>query len=161
MKLLFEVLWAGIATSGFAILFDLRPRDVPLAFVGAAAGWWIYSITAAAASQATAYFASAAVIGLICEVGAVVLRRPAFIFIVCAILPIVPGSGMYYTMLQSVRGNLSGSLNAGFQTLQSAGAIAAGLAISSALSRLFSLTPLAQRLRRGEKRKAWHWLPKK
>jgi uncharacterized membrane protein YjjB (DUF3815 family) len=150
MKLLLEVLWAGIATSGFAILFDLRPRDVPLAFIGAAAGWWVYSVTAASASQATAYFASAAVIGLICEIGAVVLRRPAFIFIVCAILPIVPGSGMYYTMLQSVRGNLSGSLNSGFQTLQSAGAIAAGLAISSAISRLFSLTQFAQRLRRGE-----------
>lgn len=148
MKLLLEVLWAGIATSGFAILFDLHPRDVPLAFIGAAVGWWVYSVTAAASSQSTAYFAAAAAIGLICEVGAVVLRRPAFIFIVCAILPIVPGSGMYYTMLESVRGNLTGSLNAGFETLQAAGAIAAGLAISSALSRLLSLTQFAQRLRR-------------
>jgi uncharacterized membrane protein YjjB (DUF3815 family) len=51
-------------------------------------------------------------------------------------------------MLESVRGNLTGSLNAGFETLQAAGAIAAGLAISSALSRLLSLTQFAQRLRR-------------
>lgn len=149
MSVLVQLLWAGVATSGFAILFDLRLKDVPLAFLGAALGWWVYLLALKSGNEATAYFASAAIIGLVCEIGAVVLKRPAFIYIVLAILPIVPGSGMYYTMLQSVRGNLSASLSAGFETLQAAGAIAAGLAVSSAVSRLISLTKFAQRLRRG------------
>ena len=53
---------------------------------------------------------------------------------------------MYRTMLESVRGNLMGSLSVGFETLMAAGAIAAGLAVSSAISRLLSLKDLARRI---------------
>ncbi len=134
-----ELLWAALATAGFAILFDLRPRDLPLAMAGAALGWWIFSALRSAGDPAIGYFAAATAIGLLSELGAHVLRRPAFLYMVCAILPLVPGGGMYNTMLQSVRGDFPGSLAIGFATLQAAGAIAAGLAVSSALARLLSI----------------------
>ncbi len=141
------LLWAALATAGFALLFDLRPRDLPLALLGAAAGWWLYSTFRLSGDPALGYFTAAAAIGLLSEIGAAVLRRPAFLYIVCAILPLVPGGGMYNTMLQSVRGDFAGSLLLGFETLQAAGAIAAGLAVSSALARLVSKTEAAKRLR--------------
>jgi uncharacterized membrane protein YjjB (DUF3815 family) len=131
---------------GFALLFDLRPRDLPFAALGAVLGWASYSLAAGAGTQASAYFLAAAVIGLWAELAASIVKKPASIYIVSAILPIVPGSGMYTTMLESVRGNLQGSLSAGFATLMAAGAIAAGLAVSSALSRLFSIRSIARRL---------------
>ena len=138
---------------GFALLFDCKPRDVPFAAIGAVLGWGVYSLALAAGSPKTAYFAAAAVIGLWAELVAVMLRRPAFIYIVCAIFPIVPGSGMYQTMLKSVEGNLQASLQVGFETLMAAGAIAAGLAVSSAISRLLSLDALGQRLSHRIKRR--------
>lgn len=141
-----ELLWAAAATLGFALLFDLRLRDVPLAVVGASLGWGVYAVARDAGTGTAAYFAAAAVIGLWAEISAAVVQRPASIYIVCAILPIVPGGGMYQTMLESVRGDLMGSLTVGFQTLMAAGAIAAGLAVSSALSRLLSLKDLARRI---------------
>jgi uncharacterized membrane protein YjjB (DUF3815 family) len=66
---------------------------------------------------------------------------------------------MYYTMLEYVKGNSSGSLATGFATLQAAGAIAMGLALSGAVSRLLSLRSLTRRIhspakRLGEKKKA-------
>jgi uncharacterized membrane protein YjjB (DUF3815 family) len=143
-----ELLWAAAATVGFALLFDCRPRDMPLAAAGAVLGWAVYSVALAAGGQSAAYFAAAAVIGLWAETVAALAKRPASIYIVCAILPIVPGSGMYNTMLESVRGDLTASLQAGFSTLMAAGAIAAGLAVSSAVSRLLSLSALARRFRR-------------
>ena len=140
-----ELLWAGLATAGFAVLFDLRPRDLPLAVAGASIGWWIFSAIREAGDPAIGYFAAAAAIGLLAELGALVLKKPAFLYMVCAILPLVPGSGMYNTMLQSVRGDFAGSLAIGFATLQAAGAIAAGLAVSSALARLVTLAAASRR----------------
>ncbi|HOV64896.1 MAG TPA: threonine/serine exporter family protein, partial [Spirochaetia bacterium] len=60
------------------------------------------------------------------------------VFIVSAIIPLVPGGGMYYTMMESIRGNIDGALSFGFETVSIAGAIAAGLAIASSLIRLVS-----------------------
>lgn len=140
-----ELLWAALATAGFAVLFHLRPRDLPLAVVGASLGWWIFSAVRAAGDPAIGYFAAAAAIGFLSELGALVFKKPAFLYMVCSILPLVPGSGMYNTMLQSVRGDFPGSLAIGFSTLQAAGAIAAGLAVSSALARLVSLAAAARR----------------
>jgi uncharacterized membrane protein YjjB (DUF3815 family) len=148
-----ELLWAALGTVGFALLFDLHPRDLPMAIIGAVLGWGVYSLALGSGTPGIAYFASAAVIGLWAEIAAVIVKRPASIFIVCAILPIVPGGGMYQTMLESVRGDLNGSLSVGFSTLLSAGAIAAGLAVSSALSRLLSFKSIAQRLKPRRKRK--------
>jgi uncharacterized membrane protein YjjB (DUF3815 family) len=147
MSHLLPLLWAAGGTVGFALLFDCKLRDVPLAAVGAVLGWGIYSLALEAGSPKAAFFAAALVIGLWAEIVAVIVKRPASIYIVCAILPIVPGSGMYQTMLESVNGNLSGSLQAGFETLMAAGAIAAGLAVSSAISRLLSLSSLGRRFR--------------
>ncbi len=143
-----ELIWVGLATLGFAVLFDLKLKDAPLALFGAVLGWFIYRSIEAVSDEATAYFIAAAAIGIVSEVGALILKRPAFIYIVTSILPLVPGSGMYRTMLESVRGNLQTSLNEGFATVQAAGAIAAGLAISSVLARLFASTRLGQKLRR-------------
>lgn len=146
-----ELLWAALGTVGFALLFDLHPRDLPMAAIGAILGWGVYALGLRADTPGVAYFSSAAVIGLWAEIAAVIAKRPASIFIVCAILPIVPGGGMYQTMLESVKGDLDGSLSVGFSTLLAAGAIAAGLAVSSALSRLLSFKSIMRRLKPGKK----------
>jgi uncharacterized membrane protein YjjB (DUF3815 family) len=140
-------LWAGLATGGFAVLFSLRGRDIPLAAAGGAIGWAVYAISSRATlSAAVGYFAAAAMIGLWSEVLAAALRRPATVYMICGIIPLVPGGGMYYTMLAAVRGDTWLSFTTGFAALQAAGAIAAGLAVSSAASRILSLRALARRI---------------
>jgi Uncharacterized conserved protein len=142
-----EPLWAGIATAGFAFLFNLRGKDLPLAAIGGAIGWAVsMPIQAASGSQAFAYLVAAMVIGLWAEVVGAMRKRPASVYIVCAIIPLVPGGGMYYTMLEYVRGNNWNGLATGLATLLAAGAIAVGLAVSSAVSRLVSLRAIARRL---------------
>ncbi len=140
------LVWAAVATAGFAVLFELHLREVPLAATGAILGWGVYTLSGGEGGTAVACFAAAAAVGVYAELLAALRRRPAAVYIVCAIIPIVPGGGMYYTMLASVRGDLAKSLELGFRTLQAAGAIAAGLAVSSAIARLISLERLARRL---------------
>jgi uncharacterized membrane protein YjjB (DUF3815 family) len=141
-----EPLWAGLATAGFAVLFNLRLRDAPVAAAIGALGWAVAApLAAAAGSTPMADFAAAAAVGLAAEIVAVLARRPASVYIACGIIPLVPGAGMYYTMLEYARGNPLEAQATGLETLAAAGAIAAGIAVSGALSRLLSLRRIAAR----------------
>lgn len=142
-----EPLWAGLATTGFAAMFNLRGRDLPLAAAGGALGWAVAApLQAATGSQAAALCAASVAIGIYAEIIAAIQKRPAAVYIACSIIPLVPGSGMYYTMLEYVRGNSWNGLATAFATLQAAGAIAVGLAVSSSVSRLLSLRSIGRRL---------------
>jgi uncharacterized membrane protein YjjB (DUF3815 family) len=146
---LLEPLWAGLATAGFAALFNLRGRELPLAAIGGALGWAVAApIQAAGGSQPLAYCAASVVIGVWSELVAAVRKRPASVYIACGIIPLVPGGGMYYTMLEYVRGNTWNGLATAFSTLQAAGAIAVGLALSGAVSRLLAQRGKARRASR-------------
>jgi uncharacterized membrane protein YjjB (DUF3815 family) len=144
-----EPLWAGLATAGFAAMFNLRDRDIPLAAAGGALGWAVAApLQAATHSQPAAFCAAAVVIGVWAEVVAALRKRPASVYIACGIIPLVPGGGMYLTMLEYVRGDSAGGLATAFATLGTAGAIAVGLAVSSAASRLLSLRNMTRRIGR-------------
>lgn len=146
-------LWAGVATAGFAFLFNLRGKDIPLAAAGGALGWAVaVPVQAALGSQAVGYLAASMAIGIWSELVAALRRRPASIYIACGIIPLVPGGGMYYTMLEYVRGNNWNGLSTGLATLLAAGAIAVGLAVSGAVSRLISLRRIGRRLSSGKDR---------
>jgi uncharacterized membrane protein YjjB (DUF3815 family) len=143
---LLEPLWAGLATAGFAALFNLRDRDLPLAAAGGALGWAVAApLQAAGVSQAAAYCAASMVIGVWAELVAALRKRPASVYVACGIIPLVPGGGMYYTMLAYVQGDSAKGLATAFSTLGAAGAIAVGLAVSGAVSRLLSLRRLGRR----------------
>jgi uncharacterized membrane protein YjjB (DUF3815 family) len=75
-------------------------------------------------------------VGACSEFCAVLMRKPATVYIVPGIIPLVPGGGMYETMLFSVQGNMDAAAVTGFRTLTAAGAIAVGIALASSLARL-------------------------
>ena len=70
------------------------------------------------------------------EILAIIIKKPATIYIVPGLLPFVPGGDMFKTMRAAVEGNLQESLNIGFATLSAAGAIAVAIALSSSASRI-------------------------
>jgi uncharacterized membrane protein YjjP (DUF1212 family) len=139
-----QVIFALLATAGFAVIFNLKPRDIPLAAIGGAIGWGLYlAARSPGGSEVVAFFAASIGIGFYAETAARLLKKPATVFIVCAIIPLVPGGGMYYTMDAAVRGGLERSLSLGYKTIAVAGAIAVGLAIASSLFRILSTRPRA------------------
>lgn len=135
---LLQCLWAFLATAGFAVVFKAPLRDLPVAAAGGALAWGVCLLTQnASGSEAMAYLVASIAVGLYAETAAALMKRPATLFILCAIIPLVPGGGMYYTMSEAVsgRGDLAAAM--GFRTLIMAGSIAAGLAIASAIARIF------------------------
>jgi Uncharacterized conserved protein len=59
---------------------------------------------------------------------------------ICAIIPLVPGAGMYYTMFETIKGNLDKTIILGIETISSAGAIAvATVLVSSTIKVIIAL----------------------
>lgn len=151
-----QLLWAFLATLGFGVVFRAPARDMPFAALGGALSWGAYlALRAVTGSDSLSYFIASIAVGLYAEIAAALLKRPATLFIISAIIPLVPGAGMYRTMFEAVAGSAEASAQTGFQTLTLAGAIAGGLAVASAVSRILWLKkPAAPRfLRRRRSRR--------
>jgi uncharacterized membrane protein YjjB (DUF3815 family) len=124
------------ATIGFSVLFK-TPRDSLLktGIIGALA--WIINIfiTNVFASPVLGMFCGALTVGIIGEVLAIYSKKPATVFIIPGIITLVPGAGMYYTILALIKKSFYEAMKIGTETIFIAAAIAIGLIISSTLSR--------------------------
>ncbi|HOV95011.1 MAG TPA: threonine/serine exporter family protein [Spirochaetales bacterium] len=134
-------LYAAAGTLAISVLFGLRSADALLASCGAALGWTVRQAIPSGASIAFSSFAAAVATGLYSELVARFRHRPATVYMVSSIVPLVPGGGMYYTMLASVEGNTSQSLEIGMTALMTAFAVATGLAVANTVDKLV-LRPL-------------------
>lgn len=95
----YGIVAALVGTVGFALIFKLKGRYI---FGVSVAGFLMYIIyllmLRAYPSEFLAAFVSTAFVVLMAEILARTLKAPAMIFITTAIVPIVPGSGLYYSM---------------------------------------------------------------
>ncbi|MDP4087923.1 MAG: threonine/serine exporter family protein [Bacillota bacterium] len=127
------------ATLGFCILFNIKGKNLLYASLGGGLGWFVYMLGLNMHFSVTAsMFLASIVIGIYSEVMARVHKAPVTIFVVCALIPLVPGGGMYYTMLESITGSINTSLHLGLETLTNAGALAIGIVLTSSLSKFVS-----------------------
>lgn len=133
----FQVIYAFIVSLGFGVLFNVRDKNLFFAALGGAVGWFFYSLTMNLSdSNILAMLIASISISIYAEIFSRVLKNPVTLFLVCSLIPLVPGSGMYYTVFEAVEGNVFGSLNNGIETLSLAGVIAVGIILVSTLSRL-------------------------
>lgn len=140
MSVFMHFLYAFLATIGFSI-FLCAPKKVllPCGFVGAL-GWSVYYfLDTASFSSITSNFLATLLVALVSEILARRLKQPAIIFIIPGIIPLVPGLGMYNTMLYVVQGNFSAAIVKGADVLFVAGAISLGVLIVTSLSNTLAL----------------------
>ena len=81
----------------------------------------------------SAYFISSALLMLLCEIFARISKRPAVIFLVIGIYPLVPGSGLYKTFLELFNKNYQRALVIGGDTLINLTIMAVSIAFVSTL----------------------------
>ena len=80
-------------------------------------------------------FLAAMAISLFSEVMARIRRCPVTGYLLVALLPLVPGGGIYYAMSYCLEGDNQQFLNALLETLGMAAALAVGVILASALFR--------------------------
>ena len=132
-----QLITAFLGSLGFSLLFGMRRRHLVWAALGGVLTWGIYLAVAALLREGFLpnLVASAFAVAW-AEIMARVRRTPATQFVIPAIIPLVPGSSLYYAMASAVRGDLEAAKLYGSQTVQVALAIAAGISFVIALRQL-------------------------
>ena len=134
-----SIFYAFISSLGFGILFNVRGKNLIIASIGGAFGWLFYTLTFnSLQSEVVALFIASIAISVYSEIFARVMKNPVTIFLICALIPLVPGGGMYYTTFEAVQGNVNGSIVKGIETLFNAASIAVGIILVSTISKILN-----------------------
>lgn len=134
--MMLETLGAFFATLGFGIMFNIRGDKLYAAAFGGALGYFIYDLCLKAGfGDPLSLFIASAGFTAYAEALARKLKTPVTLFIVCALIILVPGGGMYRTMLAIIQGNLDSAVQIGLSSLASAGSLALGTIFVSSLTR--------------------------
>lgn len=133
-------IYSLIASLCFAIIYNVKGKNIFLAGIGGGISWFVYLLMHNLYnSNIFALFLGAVAVSIYSEIMARIRKAPVTTFIICGIIPLVPGNGMYYTMYETILGNVPKATAYGIQTLGAAGAIAIAIAMVSSLSKLIFL----------------------
>ncbi len=135
--ILYKTFIAFIASFGFGIIFNIRGRKLFFAALGGALCWFSYSIALYInLTEASSLFIASISFSIYSEILARILKTPVTTLVVCSLIPLVPGGGMYYTMLEVVEGNIDKALELGLNALSAAGILALGIIFVGTITRL-------------------------
>lgn len=128
---------AAMSATGFALLFNVPKRSIPKAALAGGLGWmpFIY-FTEIFNSILGATFMAALVVGVMSEIFARWFKEAVTVFIIPAIIPLVPGAGMYYSMIAILQSDYSRFATVATETLFIACSISAGILIVSSITRI-------------------------
>lgn len=125
---------AFFAALAFGIIFNIRGKNLFFASLGGAISWFVYSgCHRLGVGEQYCLLVSSIAFSSYSELMARVLKTPVTIYIICALIPLVPGGGMYNTMIEVVLSNYQKAVETGVNTLASAGALAMGILIVSSV----------------------------
>ena len=135
--MMIKVMSALLATIFIAILFQVPKRNVVLTALGGGLGCLINELCLLAGlSDFFSIFLASLTLAMYSEIMARVRKTTVPTFLISGLFPLVPGAGMYYTMLAIVHHELDNALSIGINTLSTADLMALGILFVSTLSRL-------------------------
>lgn len=135
----FQCLYAFVACLAFCIVFNVRGKALFFMPLGGALGWAVYLFCAPLQSELLQYFFGTLALSAYAEVMARAHKAPATGYLLVALLPMVPGGGIYYTMEYGIAGNMEMFLETGMHTLGIAGALAMGVLLISSCVRMWNV----------------------
>lgn len=137
IRFILEVIASFLATMGFGILFNIKGKNLIFAGIGGGISWFMYEGGILLGfSVVASMFVSALVFSTYSEICARILKTPVTTIVICALIPLVPGGGMYYTMYEAIHGDAAATWAKASSTLLSAGSLALGVIFISSVTRL-------------------------
>ncbi|SMD04687.1 threonine/serine exporter family protein [Sporomusa malonica] len=124
-------------SAAIGVLYRIPRKLLIYASMTGVVGWLVmWFVAASGISSIMANFLGSMVVGLLAELLARFLKKPATIFSVPGFIPLVPGREAYTAMRFMVEGQYNDGVAMGMLTLLTGGAIAFGIFVSSTLYRL-------------------------
>ena len=152
-------IFAGLATCGFAIFFNVQPKLLLWTAPIGALGWLVYVLGVFNYENPMIYsFTAAAVISLCSEILARRLKQPAILFVIPGILPLVPGVGLYQTVYSIMFKKYGLAATIGTKSVIVSIGIALGILVVASLSRVFNLYQLKKAFTRNDTARYVNWV---
>lgn len=131
-----RIICALLATVFIAVLFQVRKENIFAAAIGGGLGCLVNECgLALGLGTFFSIFLASLALASYSEIMARVRKTTVTTFLISGLFPLVPGAGMYYTMLAIVHNDLSEALSTGISTLSTAAVMALGILFVSTLSR--------------------------
>jgi uncharacterized membrane protein YjjB (DUF3815 family) len=117
-----------VSSMAWCVLFNVPVRTIFAGGLAGLIGYLVFSfLPTLGAEVLLSTFVSAAVVSLLSQLMSIFLRVPSTNFSVAGIIPLVPGSLAYKSMLAFVNNDFIQGITLATQTMMVAGAIASGL----------------------------------
>ena len=150
-----QIVMGYLGTLGFNILFNLRGRKLWLASFGGFISWFVVLFLEKwVPSEMIRYFMGSAAGAVYGEVLARIAKTPTTTFLVPSVIPLIPGSALYYTMNYALNKQWVQFGHQAIYTLKLAGALAVGIIAVTTLARL--LTVLVKFLKKQSPHRHFH-----
>lgn len=139
LEFVLQVVSAFVGVVAVAVLFQVPKKNLVLAGVTGAAGWFLELVTEEMTGNALlSYFLAAFLVAILSQIFARVSKAPVTLYLVTGILPLVPGVGMYRTVYYLLQSNHELTSYYFSYTLQIAGMIALAIfVVDSCFKRLY------------------------
>ena len=132
-------IFAGfVGTMGFAVLFNIRGIKLFITSLGGFIAWLLFVLLSKCIfSEPIIYFIVALIVSLFAEIMARVIKTPTSTFIITSLVPLIPGSSLYYTMAYAFQQDFESFVQKGIYTLYLAAALALGIIVSTTMTRCY------------------------
>ncbi len=129
-----------IGTLGFGLMFNMHGKGIPFALLGSVISWPVCVLCMRLGlAEPIAYLIGAVMSAFYAEIMARIRKCPATSYLMCALVPLIPGSGIYYTMDFIRQGKLAEAYDKGMLTAAIAGSMAVGVLLVSTGFRMWSV----------------------
>ena len=137
MEYVIQTLMGALGSVGFAIVFNTKGKRLGFFFLGGALAWTVYLLCVHNGANMFVGFMFATIpAGLSSEILARVIHAPVLISLVPMLVPLIPGSDLYYCMDALIRSDKETFLVRGPSAITAAGAIGLGIICTTALSHI-------------------------
>lgn len=131
-----QTFMAGIASLGFALLYNVRGKRLFVPFIGGIVSWALYLTLAFLNNEILQCFIVTIFLSLYTEIAARIVKTPTTTFLVPNIIILIPGGSLYFTISSAIQGKWLNFIIKGKETIFIAGAIAAGIMIVSSMFKI-------------------------
>lgn len=126
-----QIIMGFIGSLGFAVLFNIRSKRLVFAALGGLLSWGLFVLFSLfLKSEPLNYFLVALIISIYAEIMARILKTPTTTFITTSLIPLIPGSSLYYTMAYAFKSDVNNFLSKAVYTLELASCLALGIIIA-------------------------------
>lgn len=132
--MIFEMFVSFVAVLAFAVIFDVSKSELIFCGISGLVSEGIYlMIMRVNNEEAFAVLLAALITTSLARILANIRKVPVTVYLICAIIPLVPGAGMYKTVYGIIASDYHRAALAGIDTIKTATEIAVGIFLVFAL----------------------------